>query len=178
MPKRFMSCVPAVFVGLSAGAIVLNTNYATLADDCLAGPNRPPAPGGHWYFHFDKAGNRKCWYLVEAATRPSTVEAPEIQPVGAPPQPTLGSFFSLMGLPGAPTGPQPARPDELRNDATAPQPGTARRPDTQAALAAKPHRLPPAARAPVERVDERPASPDQTERDALFQEFLRWRERK
>src|SRR5262249_24455591 len=36
---------------------------AARADDCLAQP-RPRAPeGSHWYFHTDRATQRKCWYL-------------------------------------------------------------------------------------------------------------------
>jgi hypothetical protein len=189
MPKRVILCVPAVFVGLFATAIMLSTNCAT-ADDCLAGPNRQPAAGGHWYFHLDRGSNRKCWYLVEPGARIRAAEAPETQPIDAPPQPAFGSFFALMGLPGATTAPQPdttsnartmqnARRDDVRNDETSPasRPRMAARPNTQAALTPKPLRAPPA-RPPAEHADERPAPPDQAERDALFQEFLRWRDRK
>jgi hypothetical protein len=183
MPKCLMSCVPAIFAGLSAIAIMLGTDRAALAaDDCLAAPSGPSVPGGHWYFRSDKANNRKCWYLVEPGTRPPTAETPEMQPVEATPQPTFGSFFSLMGLPGATPQPdttnsvgrttQGTRPDDVRSGERA---RPARRPDSQAALTPKPHRPAPTAAAPAER----PASPDQGERDAaLFQEFLRWRERK
>jgi hypothetical protein len=192
MPKRVMSRVPAV-VGLLAAAIMLSTSSATRADDCLAGPNRPPAPGGHWYFHLDRAANRKCWYLVEPETRTPIAEAPETQPVpDVPPRPqsAFGSFFSLMGLPGTTSAPQPdttngarmmpnTRPDDVRNDDTAPtsRPRIAGHPNAQAALAPKQHRASPA-KLPADHADERPAPPDQAERDALFQEFLRWRERK
>jgi hypothetical protein len=187
MPKRVLSCVPTVFAALLAAAAVLGTDHATLAaDDCLAGPNRPPAPGGHWYFHLDRANDRKCWYLVEPAARVPTADATETHPVDTTPQPTLGSFFSSMGLPGT-TTPQPdttngigrtpeaTRPDDPKgNAAPGPRPRIARHPDAQAALAQKPRRV---ASVPTEHADEH-ASSEQAERDALFQEFLRWRERK
>lgn len=191
MSKWVTSCVLAVFVGL----IMLDSNRAALAaDDCLVGPNRPPAPGGHWYYHLDRANDRKCWYLVEPAARTPTADAmqpapaPSPQPVAQPAaQPGFGSFFSSLstGFPGSANGTQPVAPDarsaqvapaDDRNADTAParnlQP--ARRPATLAALAPKPHQptrpRPPAGHAA--------APPDQAERDALFQEFLRWREQR
>ena len=88
MPKPVISCVP---IGLLATVIMLGTNYATLAaDDCLAGPNRPPAQGGHWYYRIDHGNNRKCWYLVEPGG--PTAEAPESQlsPEATPP-PAFGA---------------------------------------------------------------------------------------
>jgi hypothetical protein len=189
MSKR-VSYGPAC-VGLFVGAITLGANSATLAaDDCLTAPNRAPAPGGHWYFHGDRATNRKCWYLVEPDARSPTADASQLQPsTEAPPQPGFGSFFSLMGLPGTPVGPQPdtassagragdvARPDDPRSAAApSPRPASARHPDAQAALTPKPRRPSPA-RPPTEHADDQAASPpDQAERDALFQEFLRWRD--
>jgi hypothetical protein len=51
-----------------------------------------------------------------------------------------------------------------------------RQPDAEAAPAAKPHRQ-AHTRPPAEPADAGPAPPlSQAERDALFQEFLRWRE--
>jgi hypothetical protein len=190
MSKR-VSYVPALCVGLIAGAVTLAADYPALAtDDCLASPNQQLAPGGHWYYHTDRATNRKCWYLGASGAQTPAAETPQPQPtVEATPQPTFGSFFSLMGLPPPATAPQSdtpnsagrngeaARSDDSRNVA-APAPRPARRPDSQAALTPKPRRPPPA-RPPVGRADEQPASPsDQAERDALFQEFLRWKDRK
>ncbi len=195
MSTRVMSCVLAVFVGL----IMLGGNRSVLAaDDCVAGPSRPPAPGGHWYYHRDRASDRKCWYLVEPAARAPTAEAMQPQPAPEPSpqpvsQPDFGSFFSSLsaGFPGSANGTQPVAPtpdarspqaapaDGLRNAEAAPahdlQP--AHRPVALSALAPKP-RQPTHARPPAEHADEQAAGPpDQAERDALFQEFLRWRER-
>jgi hypothetical protein len=193
MSKRVISCVKTV--SLFAAAIVLGTNQASLAaDDCLAGPNRPPAQGRHWYYRVDHAANRKCWYLGEPAAQAPTAETPEPQPASeATPQPTFGAFFSALSasFTGSTNAPQPdttssdarirqtVRPDDPRNDATAPgrPPRIARHPDAVAALVPKQHR-PVHARPPAEHADEQAASPAQAERDALFQEFLRWRERK
>jgi hypothetical protein len=175
-----------ILVGLSAIAIMLGTNCATLAaDDCLAAPSRPPAPGGHWYYHVDRTSDRKCWYLVEpgaltqvaptpTAQAPQPLFAPEPPP--PPAQPSFGSFFSSLGLAPAPntTGDarvQPAPADDPRNGEAEPS-----RP-SRMVLATKQHRS-VHLRPPAEHAEERPAaSLNQTERDALFAEFLKWRER-
>jgi hypothetical protein len=183
MSKCVTSCVQVVSASLLVTAIMLGTDRATRADDCLAAPSRPPAPGGHWYYHLDHATDRKCWYLVEP--RAPTAEAAEPQPSEPPPPPTFGSFFSSLGFTGSTRQPdpttgdarilQPARADERSDDATGRQPRVARQPVTEASLVQKPHR-PPHARPPAEH-DEPAASPTPAERDALFQEFLKWRER-
>ena len=40
------------------------------ADDCLTEPNSPAPQGSHWYYHIDRATQRKCWY-VRAADQPA-----------------------------------------------------------------------------------------------------------
>jgi hypothetical protein len=169
---------------------MLGANTTLAAGDCFAAPTRPPGPGGHWYFRLDRAKNRNCWYLVEPDVRRPTAEAP--QPPAEPAAQPFGSLFSLMGLSSPATGPQPdpannpgrigetARPDDPRNDGATQgsRPRMTRHPDAQAALTPKPRRPPPA-RPPADHADEQPASsPERAERDALFQEFLRWRDRK
>jgi hypothetical protein len=185
MSKRVISCIPTAAVGLFATAILLGTNYpARAAGDCLAEPNRP-AQGGHWYYRFDHANNRKCWYLVGPGAPTPVAAAPEPQQPPEPaPQPTFGSFFSSLtaGFPGPSSGPQPdagdphgaqaARPDNLKNN----EPESGRQPGM--ALASKQHRPAHLRPPPVEHADEHPAQPvNQAERDALFQEFLRWKDR-
>jgi hypothetical protein len=189
MSKRVMSCVPPLCAGLFATAIMLGTDHAALAaDDCLAGPSRPPAPGGHWYYRLDHVNNRKCWYLVEPEVRAPTTEAPQPQPsVEAAPPSSLGAFFSSLtaGFAGATTGTQPdstgdprivqtGRPDDPRSAEAAPgRPPRVTRQET----APNPQR-PTRTKPPAEHADEgSSAPPSQAERDALFQEFLRWRER-
>jgi hypothetical protein len=184
MSKCVVSCVPAVSAGLFVAVIVLGANRtAVAADDCLAGPDHPPAAGGHWYYHLDHASDRKCWYLVEAAARAPTAEAVQPQPEPSPqptPQPGFGAFFSTLstGFPGSTAaqpsttdarGPQTAPAEDVRTTQAAPARGAA----AVAALAPKPHHPRP----PVAHPDgHAAATSDQAERDALFQEFLRWRE--
>ena len=53
--------VAVVFVsGIVAG---LQVDAVRAADDCLAAPNAQPPKGSHWYYHLDRASQRKCWHL-------------------------------------------------------------------------------------------------------------------
>jgi hypothetical protein len=65
------------------------TNTAR-ADDCLTGPNSPAPEGSHWYYHIDRATQRKCWY-VRATDQPTQqVVAPATSDASpATPAPTL-----------------------------------------------------------------------------------------
>jgi hypothetical protein len=196
MSKSVISRV--VFAGLLATAIMPGTNDpARAAAACLPGPDRAPAPGGHWYYHLDHVSNRKCWYLLEPASQTpgqtQMPEAPESQPAAAAaPQSPFGAFFSSLstGLTGPTAATQPegtgqARipsvpADDLKNDQGAPgrQPRMVHSPDAEAAVTANPHRS-AHARPHPEHAEDQAAQPlDQAERDALFQEFLRWRDRR
>jgi hypothetical protein len=68
-------------------AIVVATGAAGTAaragDNCLAAPNAAAPQGSHWYYRFDRAAHRKCWYLAAqgakrrhaaAATAPAAVQ--------------------------------------------------------------------------------------------------------
>jgi hypothetical protein len=159
------------------GTSLLGTSLPALAaDDCLAGPNRAPGPGGHWYFHLDRVSDRKCWYLVEPPPQTPIAQAPQLQLAPEPPAPPgLGSFFSSLGFTPPPqpntTGdPRIAQP----TPADDPRTGEAER-SSHLTLASKQHRL-VRLRPPAERAEERPtASLNQAERDALFEAFLKWR---
>jgi hypothetical protein len=63
MQKRFaLSVLAALF------AIPLTGLHAA-SDECLAGPNRSPPEGMHWYYRVDRETHRKCWYLGEQGTK-------------------------------------------------------------------------------------------------------------
>jgi hypothetical protein len=193
------SLVGTSLVGTSLLGTSLLGQPARAAEDCLTAPNRAPAPGGHWYYHLDRASDRKCWYLVEPPPQAPSAQAPSLQmpiaqapstqapqpqfapePTPPPAQPGFGSFFSSLGL--APP-PQPNTTGDPRIAQPAPA-GDPRIGDAEPGrqprmtLASKQHRtvhLPPPA---AEHSEERPAaSLNQAERDALFEEFLKWRER-
>jgi hypothetical protein len=207
MPKCLFGRVPvaglcatvASAVALGAGQVTTSRS-AQAGDDCLTAPDRPIGPGGHWYYHLDRAHDRKCWYLVEPEARAPTADLPPPQPLAPPPAATpapqpsgLETFFSSLsnGFSTQPASPQPAAPatyntQSLRpNNADAATPQrpvhTTRRTDGEDAQAAKP---PHAARPnptqvnnPTQANGGAPTAPsEQSEHDALFQEFLRWRD--
>jgi hypothetical protein len=101
-------------------------------------------------------------------------------------QPATGSFFSSLGFTGSTTpdpntgDPRivlPTRPDDGRSDgAPGRQSPIARRPVAEASLTPKPRRPAPA-RPPAQHADDQAAPSKPVERDALFQEFLKWRQR-
>jgi hypothetical protein len=188
MSKSVNASIKAACAGLLVAASMLGTNQAArAADDCLTGPNRQPGPGGHWYFHLDRATDRKCWYLVEATARAPAAETVQPQPAEPQPQPAFGSLFSSLGFTGSTTPDpntsdprilQPTRADDARSDDGVPgrQPRIVRRPVAEASLTPKPRRPAPA-RPPAPHADDQAAAPKPDERDALFQEFLKWRQR-
>ena len=61
------------------------------ADDCLAEPNSPAPAGSHWYYHFDKTTQRKCWYIhakdqsVQPAAAQATSDPASLPPAAAIP---------------------------------------------------------------------------------------------
>ena len=69
----------ALLLVLAAGAgVPANT---ARADDCLTEPNSPAPEGSHWYYHVDRATERKCWHVrvtdqpAEQAAAPAASDA-------------------------------------------------------------------------------------------------------
>jgi hypothetical protein len=78
MSMRVLLCVPVISAGMVAAALTLDANAALAAVECITEPNREPPEGGHWYYHVDRATDRKCWYLQ--ALIPGTSDAPGAVP--------------------------------------------------------------------------------------------------
>jgi hypothetical protein len=86
------------------------------ADDCLAEPNSPAPTGSHWYYHFDKATQRKCWYIhakdqsVQPAAAQATSDRTSLLPAAAIPldKPATASASGPISIsPGDSTPPVP-----------------------------------------------------------------------
>jgi hypothetical protein len=63
MGKRIATATAAsALIGL---LVALGTQQAQAAPaaDCISAPNGASPNGQHWYYHLDRAKNRKCWYL-------------------------------------------------------------------------------------------------------------------
>ena len=167
MPRHVYPIVSAVFIVFIFALVALGTNGRVFAgSECIEQPNREPEQGGHWFYHFDRAKNRKCWRL-DAATGTGEAVPPQRDRSDAIAAPTIGSVFSTLfrGRPSA-SMPQDAAAGEPRIIQTNPT---------------KPLKIEDIAQQqpdiPEERPEGRyvtPLSPAQ--RKALFQEYLRWEE--
>jgi hypothetical protein len=170
MPRR------APFSGpLMSGAVC--AVLATVAVDmdspaqaeCIVQPNQQAPEGTHWSLHSDRAKNRRCWILVDS-TGHEISSTPEAQPSTSPVLSTLRTFIGNF------TGGPPSPPVQEAAPAADPAPPPPRRP---AARVASPNRAERAARTEQrEKSDAPPAGRELTgpEREALFEEFLRWHE--
>jgi hypothetical protein len=181
MRRRDISYFAAVAAGLCT-VIALSTNWALASGDCVVQPNRELAQGGHWYYRVDHVNYRKCWYLAEPTTRMSNADAPEAR--SSSDSATIFSFFSLLSadfMGAKPAGVQQdamnsgaralqAHPNDLASRAKRSR--IARHSVSNTALNETLNRQSPA-RPRVEDVNQPPPL-GQTERDVLFQEFLKW----
>jgi hypothetical protein len=161
------------------------------AGTCIEGPNLNAGQGRHWYYRVDPINHRKCWYVMETGLK--TDDLP-LQPTPSPTPPlnlTLFSWFTALGasLPGsASAGMQPGSTPESRVPSAAPRGNMkvvhavptersrpARPPETKGAATAERNQQSSRSSAEhAEQVNSQPA--DQAAQDALFLEFLRWKE--
>ena len=173
MPERansFAPTIPGVFAVLVATTAVHFCGPGRADSACLEQPSQPAAEGTRWSAHYDRTKGRKCWVLVDASTNGH--DAPQAQPnaasTSAPVETLSSQIASLLGnLTGASAN-------------VTPQAGAAnvpRRLQGNAAIASKTDN--------GVRTDQRgeghavkrvnPAL-TQPEREALFEEFLRWQQ--
>jgi len=168
MPRHAYSIIAATFIVFISALISVGTDGRALAAECIDQPNREPVQGAHWYYHYDREKNRKCWHLEDTETR---VEAPppkDRREMVAPP--AFPSVFSRL-FRGGSTAPFTSMPQ----DTTSGEPRIIQSDPT------KPLKIEDIAQhqpdIPEERAEERyvtPLSPAQ--RKALFEEYLRWEE--
>jgi hypothetical protein len=177
MYRGTASWVRAISIGCFAAILTLDSSRLLAASDCLEEPNRASAQGGHWYYRLDRATGRKCWHM-EAAPAAIPPQAEPAPPPSPPPQPDtarlpFSSFFSSLGSPF--TTASTPQPDPANRDARGPiaQPAPLPRVEDGA-----PKRRRPADAKPAPEPKQKASlSLDQADRDALFREYLRWREK-
>jgi hypothetical protein len=159
------------------------------ASKCIEGPKA----GGHWDYRVDPLNHRKCWYVTGTGLK--TQEGAPLQPTPSPtstPNSTLFSWFASLstGPPGSVSlGRQPSTTRESGVPPTAPSEALqlvhtvpkkrlrpARRFETKGAATAERNQEPPSRSSAehAEQINTQP--PDRAAQDALFLEFLRWRE--
>ncbi len=135
---------------------------------CLDQPDRDAAEGEHWYYHFDREKNRKCWHRGSAAVVHELPALPRIERTTRSFSSTLNSMLgqaarSVRNFFRQPMPHEPARgePRIVQSDAT--------KPLTIEDIAQQPELY------PEERAESRPASSlTLAQRKALFEEFLKW----
>ncbi len=148
-----------VCVLLSTVAVCFDTPARA---ECITLLNQQAPEGTHWSLHYDRVKNRRCWILVDATGH--DVSTPQEQPAGSSTLSSIQTFFTnLTGVQSAP------EPQEALPSAASP-----RKPQARLANASRPNH-------PV-RPEQKGGAPaaqhelTQPERDALFEEFLRWHE--
>jgi hypothetical protein len=88
MRQQITVLLPAVAFAIVAFSVSIDRT-AQAADDCLARPNSTAPDGQHWYYHFDRAKNRQCWFLAAEGShaRRSATPKPAIDAAGSPSAP-------------------------------------------------------------------------------------------
>src|SRR5271157_5369068 len=105
-----------LLVALGAGCG--NPGYASAEENCLPAPNARAPQGSHWFFHTDRATQRKCWSLKKEGEAASTGAAAVAPATGVKMTPDRTLAPQTQGVPSDPAGSRgslgPAQPD---NDA-------------------------------------------------------------
>jgi hypothetical protein len=198
MPERAKSLASAFIAGTLALAALLGvytTAYA--AAECLESPDLHVTQPGRWSYHTDRSLNRRCWYFEPAEATANTQAAIQAaSPVTAVNEDSQQSFFSrlfssppqqpsLFSYP--PSQPQESsNPDNARESAQAisPKPAkpartvrreqlrTAPPPTTNGAATAE--RRDQSRQPASEKNEKRDPPSNVAEREALFQDFVKW----
>jgi hypothetical protein len=189
MPKRVVSFVPMILsvplipalffvvVVLTFVATIVAFTYGSARADsaCIEPPTQPVAEGARWYLRYDRTKGRKCWFLGIATTNARDATTPQGQ-TSAAAAPTLSSRLAELfgGLAGSSANLAPQGNAAPNNLTTAP-----RRTQGHSPNAARPNNSVRTDQRDIfEGHAEKRAPPMLTrpERNALFEEFLRWHE--
>lgn len=199
MSRRANSLVSAVFAKSLAVAVVIATCWAaSAAGACVEKPGLENNQSGHWYYYVDHVHHRRCWFFEpsRAAANPPSYSVPA---ANVDPQSSWFSRFAAgvtqTFIPEAPQNisQQNSTPDNSSTATTTTAPRhsrsakIARREPAQIAPPPATNGIASADRrdvsAPQAVVQSQPAvgkddehSPQLTaaDRDALFQDFLKW----
>ncbi len=121
MAMQVHSFVSAMFFAILSMLVTLGMTGRGLAEiECIERPDWESAQGGHWYYHFDREKNRKCWHL-EGATSPIEGTASRTRDAAATTEmdrkytaatPSISSVLSSLfrGWLAAPASPPPPEP--------------------------------------------------------------------
>ena len=187
MPKCNLSigwAVSACLLAMTSSAGM--TDAALAAATCIQNPDRQADPGSHWYYRLDHVNDRRCWYLKKSGSPRRALDAGAggLSRSGRTPPTFFPGYPQWSGRRNRPGVLPTEEAAATRNSTGAPTPKAhaetgsqnAERPDSAKVLSRKPQQPSPQ---PLTRSDE-PATAlpfDAARREALFREFLQWRER-
>jgi hypothetical protein len=69
MPICAMRCCTLVAPLMALAAFTASDASARAATDCIAAPKGTVPQGSHWYYRWDREGQRKCWYVAPLKDR-------------------------------------------------------------------------------------------------------------
>jgi hypothetical protein len=178
MPERVNSAAPRIPGVLAVLVVTIAVHFLSPAranNACIEQPSPPAAEGTRWSLHYDRAKGKKCWVLLDASTNGRDAAAAQAQPNAAPtPGPVEQLSSQIASLFGNLTG--------ASANVTPPQTSAAGGPRKPQGNAANASKTDSGVRADQRSAGEGNAakrvSPalTQLEREALFEEFLRWQE--
>ena len=80
--------VAVVYASSLAAAVVLGANWAaSAAGRCIEKPNQKIDQAGHWYYHVDRERHRRCWFFETSEVTTSPVPSPDRLSANADSQP-------------------------------------------------------------------------------------------
>jgi hypothetical protein len=165
----FVSAVFIVSLSIAGSAALKGRALADSA--CLEQPDRDTPQGEHWYFHFDREKNRKCWHLGPTAAAAVQEAPPRVERTRTFASPVEAAFSDLFkGIRNLFRRPMPheaqaGEPRIIQSDAT--------KPLTIEDIAQ------PQPELPEDRAEVRSVSTGNltsAQRKALFEEYLKWEE--
>lgn len=171
--------VNATVEGVLAALIVFGSTHAVaLAGNCGGQPNFHSVNDGHWYYRLDALNHRKCWYLQQQppSTGSSTAESNPSAGSATSLVSFLSSLFSARQSPvsDVPQSAGVATVSAPNAEPSAPNKSTAPSYERRRVFRAKrPARLTQVYQLRWEH-DDRQYQLDPAQREALFEEFLRW----
>jgi hypothetical protein len=157
------------FICLSASILFGSKGRASADSACLEQPDRATSQDEHWYYHFDREKNRKCWHIRPPVAVAHESQAPRTERTRTVTS-ALNSLFGPLVRELRSWLRQP-----MHHEAAAGEPrivqSDATRPLTIEDIAQ------PQPDIPEERAEMRPAaSLTPAQRRALFEAYLKWEE--
>jgi len=202
MPYRVNPLVSAVFTASLAAAMFLCPNWAAwAAGECISKPDHEVNQAGHWYYYVDRVHHRRCWFFEPSRANVSPPSsADRVPPPNTEPQQSWFSRFasdvaktfsvepqqtSISSFSSEP--PQNSIPDNSSPATKLTSPKHSR--TNKIASRERPQIEPPPATSGVASTERQDQLPQQgnaeknekrslqltdTERQALFDDFLKW----